>query len=369
MASSGSSRQRDGGSAHPEDGAVNPYQITVPEIGSEVGPHSVQVLIGEGGAANIYKSWHSGLEVTRALKILKKGHNREARDRFLTEAKILADISHPNIVEIHGIGHWGRDVPYLEMEYVDGVPVGKLITASGHLPTAVALSIAFFACEALSYAHTKDYTLYGKVYRGLIHRDVKPENIFVSKAGIVKLMDFGIARPSEISLHTVGDKVMGTLVYLSPEQLNGKSLDHRTDIFSTGTVVYEMLTGQRAFPQKKLSELVRAKTRGEYKPVDSFGIAVPPRVKAIVERALAMDPDSRFATAADFGNELFLALKEITDKPPQHVLSRYMQNPASVPVWKPTRRRGLFKTAALIAGALVLGGALAVALWLLVLGH
>jgi serine/threonine-protein kinase len=337
--------------------AVNPYQQSaMPEVGGKIGPHTIQLLIGEGGMANVYKVWHTGLEVTRAIKILKKGFSQESKERFLTEAKILADINHPNIILIHTIGAWEGQVPFIEMEFVDGLSIGQMIAQNRRLPPAAAVCVAYFVCQALHYAHTKDYTLYGKVYRGLIHRDIKPDNIFLSRDGIVKLMDFGIARPSEISLHTVGDKIMGTLVYLSPEQLNGRELDHRTDIFSLGCVLYEMITGERAFPQKKLSELVQSKTRGIFKPMESYNIPMPPSLPQAVSKALALEPGQRYDNAADFGNALFSVLHDITSMPPNHILSLYMKNPAGIPPYEPRRNAGANKgliIAAIVGGAVI----------------
>jgi serine/threonine-protein kinase len=329
----------------------NPYepkQVPMPVVGDKIGPNRVQVLIGEGGSANVYKVWHEGLEVIRAVKVLKKASDREARERFLTEAKILADIHHPNIVEIHNIGYYNQNIPFLEMEYVDGTSLKSLVSQQTSLPVTVAISVVYFICQALQYAHVKDYTLYGKVYKGLIHRDIKPDNVILSKDGIVKLMDFGIARPSEVSLHTIGQKIMGTLVYLSPEQLNGKQLDHRTDIFSLGTVLYELITGQRAFPQKTLSELVQKKTKGIYKSIESYPIDLPPKLVEVVEKSMALEPDDRYAHIADFGHELFAILTKITDRAPQDILSRFAADPSSVPRWKPAAKSN--KKLVLISG-------------------
>lgn len=323
------------------DQIQNPYKqqdIPMPAPGDKIGPSKVQLLIGEGGSATVYKVWHEGLEVIRAVKVLKKYSDKEARERFLTEAKIMADLHHPNIVEIHNIGHIDQQIPFLEMEYVDGVSIRNLLAQSSRLPLAVALSVGYFVCQALHYAHTKDYTLYGKVYHGLIHRDIKPDNIVISKDGIVKLMDFGIARPSEVSLHTVGAKIMGTLVYLSPEQLNGKTLDHRSDIFSLGTVLYEMLCGARCFPQKTLTELVQKKTKGQYKPLDTYDLPFPRELINCIDKSIALEPHERFNSIADFGHELFAILRKISDRAPQDLIYRYMTNPLSIPVWKPQKK-------------------------------
>lgn len=323
------------------DQVQNPYKqkdLPMPGPGDKIGPCKVQLLIGEGGSATVYKVWHEGLEVVRAAKVLKKHSDKEARERFLTEAKIMADLHHPNIVEIHNIGHIEQQIPFLEMEFVDGNSIRNLLAQNNRLPLSVALSVAYFVCQALHYAHTKDYTLYGKVYHGLIHRDIKPDNIIISKEGIVKLMDFGIARPSEVSLHTVGAKIMGTLVYLSPEQLNGKQLDHRSDIFSLGTVLYEMISGARCFPQKTLTELVQKKTKGQYKSLDSYDIPIPKELVSCIEKSIALEPQDRYSNIADFGHELFAILRMISDRSPHDLINRYMTNPLSIPVWKPKKR-------------------------------
>jgi serine/threonine protein kinase len=303
----------------------------------------------------VFKVWHEGLEVVRAVKVLKKYNNTEARDRFLTEAKILADIHHPNIVEIHNIGFVSQQIPFIEMEYVEGHSIKTLLAQARQLPLAVAISVAYYLCQALHYAHTKDYTLYGKVYRGLIHRDIKPDNIFISKDGIVKLMDFGIARPSEVSLHTVGAKIMGTLVYLSPEQLNGATLDHRSDIFSLSTVLYEMITGKRAFPQKTLTEIVQKKTKGIYIPLLQTGIKMPEELSSIVDKGMALDPVDRYANIANFGHDLFRILRKISDLSPHEIILNYLHDPASIPVWAPEKKENAPINLPLILGGISAG--------------
>jgi serine/threonine-protein kinase len=345
----------------PEQTQVNPYQSPMPKVGDKIGPNRIMLLIGEGGMANVYKIWHEGLEVTRALKILKNASDKELRDRFFTEAKILADIHHPNIVEIHNIGYWEQNVPFIEMEFIDGASIRDLLTKHFHFPLPAALITAYFVCQALHYAHIKDYTLYGKVYKGLIHRDIKPDNIIISRDGIVKLMDFGIARPTEVSLHTIGGKVMGSLAYLSPEQLEGKDIDHRSDIFSLGSVLYEMITGQRAYPQKTISELVRHKSKGEFAPVDSLGIAIPPSVVETIHKSMALSPDERFTTAAEMGNALYREFKTLAERSPADVLYQFITNPdaaidlaAGAPVAKLEKKNGRILAIAAAAGAAVL---------------
>lgn len=345
----------------------NPYQVRLPQVGEKIGANRVESLIGEGGMATVYKVWHEGLEVVRAVKVLKRPNIKEARERFLTEAKILADIRHPNIVEIFGIGLFEQQTPFIEMEYIDGISVKKLLSQNARMSLPAALSIGYTICMALQYAHTKDYTLYGNVYHGLIHRDIKPDNIVIGRDGQIKLMDFGIARPSEVSLHTVGAKIMGTLVYLSPEQLNGTDLDHRSDIFSMGCVLYEMVSGQRAYPQKTLSELVQAKTKGQYAPLASHGVVVSKEFAAAIDKAMAMDSQQRYDTAADLARVLFEMLHDITDMAPQDIVQRYIKDPASrvPPPHRRKRGAGAFVLVWILAALTVgLGAALAAVLLL-----
>jgi len=347
-------------------GVANPYneRLTVmPAAGAKLGAYVVRGPIGEGGSAAVFKVWHEELETVRAVKVLKQGGRSDARERFFTEAKILADIRHPNIVEIFDIGYMERGEPYLVLEYVEGISVKELIASGGRLPIAVALSIAYSVSRALHYAHLKSYTLYGKVYKGLIHRDIKPENILVSKGGGVKLMDFGIARPSEVSLHTVGAKVMGTLVYLSPEQLSGGALDHRSDLFSLGAALYEMVTGARAFPQKTMAELVPKKTAGKYPPLSSHGVKFPQRLEQTVNKSMSLLPEDRYADAAEMARAIYAVLREVSDLPHNDILSAYMRDPKSIPEWTERQQqepstqekdtRGLGKLPWIIAGVAV----------------
>jgi len=298
------------------------------QAGDVLGHCRVMELIAAGGMANVYKVWHEQLEVIRAIKILKPGFSEEARGRLETEAKISANLRHTNIVEIYGMGYW-NDIPYIEMEYIDGPSLKELLEKNIRLPVQFSLSIVHCVCTALQFAYNQDMTLYGKVYDRLIHRDIKPANILITGRGIVKLADFGIARPSEVSIHTVGSKVMGTFAYLSPEQLNGEKLDQRSDVYSLGTVLYEMLTGAKTFPQKLLAELVQRKTRGQFIPVGSMGIRLPRQLCSAVEKSLALDRSKRFCDAGEFDIEISTALRKFSSKTPEEIIRTYLKNPYS----------------------------------------
>ena len=304
----------------------SPVKEQLLQPGDSIGHSRVMELIAAGGMANVYKVWHEQLEVIRAVKILKPGFSEESRGRLETEAKISANLRHTNIVEIYGMGYW-HDIPYIEMEYIDGPSLKELLEKSIRFPIPFSLSVVHCVCTALQFAYNQDMTLYGKVYDRLIHRDIKPANILLTSKGMVKMADFGIARPSEVSIHTVGSKVMGTFAYLSPEQLNGEKLDQRSDVYSVGTVLYEMLTGAKTFPQKLLAELVQRKSRGQFIPVGSMGVHLPRQLCSAVEKALAFDRTKRFCDAGEFDIELMAILRRLTTKTPEEIIRTYLKNP------------------------------------------
>lgn len=318
----------------PEEKETTEFEPVVkeqmPQSGDHLGYCRIIEPIAAGGMANVYKVWHEQLEVVRAIKILKPGFDEESKGRLETEAKISANLRHPNIVEIYGMGYW-NSIPFIEMEYVDGPSLKELLEKNGRLPIAFSVALTHSLCIALQFAHNQDLTLYGRVYDGLVHRDIKPANILISSKGTIKLADFGIARPGDVSLHTVGGKVMGTFAYLSPEQLNGEKLDQRCDIYALGTVLYEMLTGTKTYPQKMLTELIHRKTKGQYIPVGSLCKDVPKQICAAVEKSLALDLSKRFQDAAEFDSELTSALKKISNLNHDDITRQYISIPFATP--------------------------------------
>lgn len=294
--------------------------------GDRVGHCRVIDLIAAGGMANVYKVWHEQLEVVRAIKILKPGYTEENKGRLEMEAKISANLRHANIVDIYYMGYWNT-IPYIEMEYVDGPSLKDLLDSKTKLSIPLAISIAHYLCIALKFAYNQDMTLYGKVYDRLIHRDLKPANILISSKGTVKLADFGIARPSDVSIHTVGSKIMGTFAYLSPEQLSGEKLDHRSDIYALGAVIYEMITGVKTFPQKLLADLVQKKSKGYYAPVGSMGIVIPKPLADIIEKCLQLDKNKRYSDIADLDEALMSIFKRHNNKDCSEVLQSFNSEP------------------------------------------
>jgi serine/threonine protein kinase len=321
--------------------ATNPYGVkrtpSTPSADSlpsgneplPLGSGTIVGLLGAGGMARVYKIWNEKLEVFRAVKILIPTQQGDLRNRFETEAKITAKLRHPNIVEIYSVGDW-NGLPYLEMELIDGTALDAMIQRVGKLPPSVCSAISIFVARALTYAHNQEFLLYGKTYQGIIHRDLKPANIMISKHGDLRLMDFGIARPTEASLHTVEGNIVGTMQYLSPEQMDGVDVDARADVYSFGAILYEMLTGTKTFPQDTITNLMKRKIMNEYRKFDDFDFSVPQTLAKIAQKCLQLDKTNRYANATVLLEELEDAHSALTSDSPETVLKSYLDNPSSI---------------------------------------
>ena len=302
-----------------------------PVTGDMVGVLRIEGVIASGGMAHVYKGVHTELEVVRAIKLLKPGYTNENRLRFQTEAKLAANLHHPNIVQIYSVGLWEDHLPYIEMEFVPGISLYDLLAQRKGVPLAVALAITRIVCAALAFAANQSFTVYGKSYLGLVHRDIKPANILLHDNGTVKLTDFGIALPQGVSLHTTSPGMLGTFPYASPEQLDNDTLDSRTDVYSLGCVLYEMITSEKAFPQKTLPELIRCKGGGCYKALKTLVPGVSVEVEECVARALMVDKEKRHPDVAAFARELDGVLDGMEFGAPEVVVRGWMADPDSLP--------------------------------------
>ncbi|MGH8003130.1 MAG: serine/threonine-protein kinase, partial [Limisphaerales bacterium] len=206
-------------------------------IGQTVSHYRIESEIGQGGMGVVYKAFDTRLERPVALKFLSPQFvsHPEAKSRFLNEARAASALNHPNICTIYEIGEWGSR-EFIAMELVEGKPLSKLI-ASGKLPVPKVLDYSLQMAEGLDAAHKK----------GVIHRDVKPDNILVTAEGRLKIMDFGLAKIRHTAKITTTGTALGTAAYMSPEQARGELVDARADIFSLGMILYEMLTGRHPF--------------------------------------------------------------------------------------------------------------------------
>jgi serine/threonine-protein kinase len=260
------------------------------EPGTQLGPYQIVGPIGKGGMGEVYRADDSRLGRSVAIKVLPAdvSTDRERRVRFEREARAIAALNHPHICAIHDVGHQDG-VDFLVMELLDGESLADRL-ARGPLPFDEARGIALVVVETLGAVHE----------RGLIHRDLKPANIFLTRHG-VKLLDFGLARdagPAETvdTRLTQQGLVVGTPRYLAPEQVRGQAVDHRSDLFAVGAVIYEMLTGRAAFDAPSLVDILHA-VAYEEPPALAPG-AAPPEFEHAVRQALAKDPAQRPATAA-----------------------------------------------------------------------
>jgi TolB-like protein/Tfp pilus assembly protein PilF len=262
----------------------------------------------------VYRATDTRLGRDVALKILGAdvAHDPERLGRFRREAKVLAQLDHPNIVTIYSVEE-SEGLHFLTMQLVEGLPLDRLICQGG-LPVEQILEIAEALAEALAAAHEK----------GIVHRDLKPANVMVTTEGRVKVLDFGLAKDFRTSSmgdatmtsasHTEVGVVMGTPAYMSPEQTSGRPLDHRTDIFSLGVLLYEMSTGKRPFGGNSSAELVAAILRDVPPSVTEMRPDLPSDLGRIIRRCLEKDPRHRVQTARDVSNE-FRDLSRITTRP------------------------------------------------------
>jgi eukaryotic-like serine/threonine-protein kinase len=264
--------------------------------------------LGEGGMGVVYKARDSHLDRFVAIKVLPSGAaaDPERRQRFIQEAKAASALQHPNIVTVHDVGE-ADGLDFIVMELVTGTSLGALIPRKG-LRLGLALSYAVQVAGAMARAHGA----------GIIHRDLKPANVMVDDHGLVKVLDFGLAKLTEpagadnaaTEARTAQGAVMGTAAYMSPEQAEGKPVDARSDVFSFGSMLYEMLTGRRAFHGDSTASTIASVLREEPVPVGQLVDGLPREVEKIIRRCLRKDPDHRFQTMAD----LRVALEELKEE-------------------------------------------------------
>ncbi|HSK76960.1 MAG TPA: TonB family protein [Thermoanaerobaculia bacterium] len=291
--------------------------------GERFGQYTLLEKIAVGGMAEVWKARMRGVEGFQKTVAIKKilphmTDNSEFVGMFIDEAKLAAQLSHPNIVHIYDLGKLGRDF-YIAMEYVEGKDLRSLLNSARKrgmkLPLGLALLIAARLASALDYAHRKrDFE---EREMGIVHRDVSPQNVLLTYEGDVKLCDFGIAKAVSQAAagHTQIGALKGKLQYMSPEQAWGRPVDARSDLFSLGAVLFEMVTGERQFPgdtEISVLELVRQGRTRTPRQVDP---SIPREVDEIVARALAVDPQQRFASAGEMKQKIEAVLASLTPSP------------------------------------------------------
>ena len=323
--------------------------------GTRLGPYEILSAIGAGGMGEVYRARDTRLDRIVAVKILPDhlAERAELRERFEREARTIASLNHPHICTLHDTGHQD-DIDFLVMEYLEGETLAQRLQ-KGALPIQLVLQYAIEISDALDKAHRK----------GITHRDLKPGNIMLTKSG-TKLLDFGLAKlrqdaapatplsqlPTANDAITAQGTILGTLQYMAPEQLEGKEVDARTDIFAFGVVIYEMATGKKAFEGKSQASLIAKILETEPPPISSLQPMTPPALDRAVKRCLAKEPDERCQSAKDLADEL----KWIAESGPQSAAQ--MSAPGK-------GIRGLGRRPAVIGiGALLLGAVIAsLAVW------
>ncbi len=275
--------------------------------GTRLGPYEILAQIGAGGMGEVYRAKDTRLDRLVAIKILPAhlSANSTLKQRFEREARTVSSLNHPNICTVHDIGQQ-NGIDYLVMEFIEGETLQSRLR-KGPLSTSELLQYSIQIADALDKAHR----------HGVIHRDLKPGNIMLTKSG-AKLLDFGLARKEAPLVRQAGDSalstasrpltregtILGTLAYMAPEQLEGKEADARTDIFAFGTVIYEMATGKRAFEGNSQVSLISAILRDEPTPISTIQPMSPPTFDRVVRTCLAKDPEDRWQTAHDLQLEL-----------------------------------------------------------------
>jgi eukaryotic-like serine/threonine-protein kinase len=313
--------------------------------GTRLGPYEIVAPLGAGGMGEVYRARDTRLDRTVAVKVLSGGFSSDPvlKQRFEREAKAISSLNHPHICVLYDVGRQD-DVDYLVMECVEGETLAKRLE-KGALPLDQVLRVGGQIAAALDRAHRA----------GIVHRDVKPGNIMLAPAG-AKLLDFGLAKPaaSPVSGATVAraapvtqeGTLVGTFQYMSPEQVEGKGLDGRSDIFSLGAILYEMLTGQRAFQSKSPLSVASAIVEKEPAPIRSIKPLAPAVLVRVIDRCLTKDPDERWQTACDLASEL------------KWVADSVSQPGAAAPAGERKRTSGRLMLATLVvaaAAALTLG--------------
>ncbi|HSB08165.1 MAG TPA: protein kinase [Blastocatellia bacterium] len=268
-------------------------------IGSLVGNYKITEKIGEGGMGAVFRGIDIMLEREVAIKMLRPELSSQPNivERFRSEAVTLAKLNHPNIATLYSFVRHGDDF-FMVMEFVRGDTLDAVIRKSGAMNCDRAIRLFCQALEGIDHAHRM----------GIIHRDIKPANMMLTETGTLKVMDFGIARVLGTARMTKQGNIVGTIEYMSPEQVRGQETDARSDIYALGILLYEMLTGRVPFASDSEYDLMRMQIEDAPPPPRVFAAGIPPGVEQAIMRALAKRPDSRFRTAGELRDVLLAAI-------------------------------------------------------------
>ncbi len=353
-----------------QDGAQLVVTSGDPLLGTMVGPYRVAHLVGSGGMGRVYKGVNPTIRSRVAIKVLSHecSQRPDLIDRFFAEARAVNLIRHESIVNVLDLSKLGDGRPYIVMEYLDGSPLGQVIAQHGRLPTGSLARLLSEVLSALGGAHEK----------GVIHRDIKPDNIFVTLQGRAKILDFGIAKLAVEDRQgndpTRAGSLLGTPHYMSPEQAQSLPVDARADLYAIGVILYEGATGRKPFTGTSVYEILRGHI--ELAPIPPRHVVpdLAPGLEQVILRALAKDPAHRWQTAHDLAVGLSAACQYLPPSEWDALSSRPRSEsvgpptPSTTPVGPPTSPTGR-RTVALVAAGVLLAGALAAGIGLAVSGN
>src|SRR5687768_11218913 len=270
---------------------VTVKQDVKPPLPQRIGRYEVMDRLGEGGMGLLYLAKDPVLDRTVAIKVLSV-FNPEIKQRFAGEARSAARLAHPNIITIYDVGE-DQGQPFIAMEYIDGETLGEVIRRRAPLRLIRRLELMLQLCAGLGHAHKM----------GIVHRDIKPANLMLTSDGTLKILDFGLARivaDAASSGLTRAGAMLGTPHYMSPEQAMGQPADHRSDIFSVGLVMYELLTWQKAFSGESPHVVMHRIAHDSARPIRQLFPMIDPQLETIVNTALERDPEKRYQSLGAF---------------------------------------------------------------------
>ncbi len=273
-----------------------------------IGRYRIEALLGTGAMGEVYRAHDPAIDRLVAIKVVRPelvagSGGAQLLERFRREARAAGRRFHPNIVAIWDFGD-DNGTPFLVMELVEGQSLDQLIKSSGPLAQARSVAIITQVLSALGFAHAS----------GIVHRDIKPSNVMVLAGDQVKVADFGIARLEASEFTIVGD-LLGTPAYMAPEQLSGGPIDHRTDLFATGVILFEMLTGVKPFRGKSITEIISFMEKRGPEDIRALNPAVPEAMKRVIGKSVAFDPAQRYADAAAFSRAVAEAMPGVPGEP------------------------------------------------------
>jgi hypothetical protein len=311
----------------------------------KIGKYEIIDLLGKGAMGIVYKALDPDIGREVAIKTIRfdlisdDDEKDELMLRFIREARSAGKLVHPNIITIHDVGK-EKDMTYIVMQCIEGPSLQNLITSKKKLPAQNIIKLMIQLCDALNFAHES----------GIVHRDIKPANILLDNSGNPHICDFGVAHV-EMSTITQTGATIGTPSYMSPEQVMGKKIDKRSDLFSLGAILYELLTGRRPFEGESITTVIYKIVNEEALPLTQFRKELPPEFEQIIRKALAKDPDDRYGSCAEMAADL----KKITHFSDETMAMTGVQESAFALKAPAKKRKKIFLPLALAGAVIVIG--------------